>query len=86
MGESLEWNRARSFLRNRYGGGKAIRKMSYPIRPGGTWVAEVERNGCIVRVEFWRTGHRRWAVLTEESLKGEGDDHTRPLSNRKSAR
>ena len=63
MGESLEWNRARSFLRNRYGGGKAIRKME---SVGDWWVAEVEWNGVILRVTFQRTGHRRWSVLNED--------------------
>ena len=74
MGESLEWNRARCFLRGRYGGGRAIRGMR---SAGDTWLAEVEQNGVILRVKFQRTGHRRWTILSEE--KGEGDDHTGAL-------
>jgi hypothetical protein len=76
MGESLEWNRARAFLRNRYGGGKAIRSMTRWSWKD-VWLAEVEQNGVILRVKFQRTGHRRWSVLSEE--KGEGDDHTGSL-------
>lgn len=71
MGESIEWNWARGFLRSRYDGGGAIKKMLPPIGTGDIWIAEVVKDGSIVRVEFRRVSTKRWAVLREERKEKE---------------
>jgi hypothetical protein len=68
MGESLEWNRARDFLRGAYGG-HAIKKMLPPIGTGSTWIAEVVKDGRLVKIEFHKTNKRRWFVLNENEAQ-----------------
>jgi len=63
---SVEWSRARCFIRNRYGGGDTIKEMIPPLGITGTWTARIVQGKRILKVDFERgKGLRQWAILRE---------------------
>lgn len=77
MSESLDWNRARSFLWVRYGTGRIL-SITQPATASGIWYAKIAMaDGTVSRIEFGKLkkGLRRWhviRVLGPPTKEGEG--------------